>query len=76
MEMTVQVPFQQLIEWVKVLTPSEKAILKKELEEEKSIRKNEKAIQLLLDSPIFTEEDIARIEQTRKSINKWRRKDS
>lgn len=76
MEMTVEVPFQQLLEWVKVLTPSQKAILKKELEEEKPIKKNEKLIQLLLDAPVFTEEDIARIEQTRKSINKWRRKDS
>lgn len=77
MEMTVQVPFQQLIEWVKVLTPSEKAILKKELEEEKiesKISEKEKIIQLLLNAPVYSDEDIAIIEENRKSINRWRRK--
>jgi hypothetical protein len=79
MEMTVQVPFQQLLDWVKGLTPSQKAILKKELEEEKVENKvaetdKEKFIQLLLDAPVYSEEDIAIIEENRKSINRWRRK--
>lgn len=75
MEMKVQIPFQQLLDAVKTLTPAQKARLKQELTEEKSA-KDDKAefIEMLLKGPVYTEDEIRTIEENRKSIAKWRTK--
>lgn len=71
MEMNLEIPFQQLLSAVKILTPAEKAKLKQELteEEDKSV-----FIEMLLKGPVYTEEQIQTIEENRKSIAQWRKK--
>ncbi len=75
MEMKVQIPFQQLLTAVKTLTPAQKARLRQELAEEKPA-KDDKAefIEMLLNGPVYTEQEIKTIEENRKSIAKWRTK--
>jgi hypothetical protein len=76
MEIKVKVPFQQLLTIVKTLTPAQKAILRQELEEEKLIidSENDDFIKFLLNGPVYTEQDIAVMEENRKSIAAWRTK--
>ncbi len=75
MEIKVQVPFQQLLTAVKSLTSTEKERLRQELTEEEPA-KDDKAefIEMLLNGPVYTEEQIQTIEDNRKSIAKWRTK--
>lgn len=72
--MKVQVPFQQLLELVKTLTPTQKARLRKELEGESSKENQMKDdfIDFLMNGPVYSEKDIAIIEENRKSIAEWR----
>jgi hypothetical protein len=74
MEIKVEVPFSQLLTLVKTLTPTEKAILRKELDESKqtATNTNDSFIDFLLNGPVYNEEDIAIIEENRKSIAAWR----
>ncbi len=76
MEIKVEVPFSQLLTLVKTLTPTEKAILRKELDESKQTvtNTNDSFIEFLLNGPVYNEEDIAIIEENRKSIAAWRTK--
>ncbi len=75
MEIKVQVPFQQLLTLVKSLTPTEKAKLRKELDEDKlAITDKDAFIDFLLNGPVYSEKDIAIIEENRKSIAAWRTK--
>ncbi|HEY9342681.1 MAG TPA: hypothetical protein VIQ23_13940 [Hanamia sp.] len=75
MEMKVQVPFQQLLTIVKTLTPSQKAKLREELnEEETEIKNQDDFIEFLLSGPVYSDKDIQTIEENRKSIAKWRTK--
>lgn len=75
MEMNLEIPFQQLLTAVKTLTPAQKARLKQELTEEESAKEDKSAfIEMLLNGPIFTEEQIQTIEENRKSIAQWRTK--
>jgi hypothetical protein len=76
MELKVEVPFSQLLTLVKTLTPTEKAILRKELDESKQTvnNTNDSFIEFLLKGPVYNEEDIAIIEENRKSIAAWRTK--
>lgn len=77
MEIKVQVPFKQLLTAVKLLTPAEKARLKQELTEENAVPfEDNKAefIEMLLNGPVYTDEQIQVIEENRKSIAKWRAK--
>jgi len=75
MEMKVQVPFQQLLRIVKTLTPSQKAKLREELNEEKAeIKNQDDFIEFLLSGPVYSDKDIQTIEENRKSIAKWRTK--
>ncbi|MBL7765999.1 MAG: hypothetical protein JNJ58_07905 [Chitinophagaceae bacterium] len=57
MEMKIQMPFQQLLTIVKTLTPSQKARLKKELEEKSAAIKTKKDdfIHLLLNGPVYSD---------------------
>ncbi len=75
MEIKVQVLFQQLLTAVKSLTSTEKERLRQELTEEEPA-KDDKAefIEMLLNGPVYTEEQIQTIEDNRKSIAKWRTK--
>lgn len=74
MEIKVQVPFQQLLTIVKTLTPAQKAQLRKELDEEKpaSNPQEDDFINFLLNGPVYSDQDIAIIEENRKSIAAWR----
>ena len=76
MEMTVQVPFQQLLTLIKSLTPSEKETIRKELaDNEPEPKKKDDFIEFLLNGPVYSDEDIAVIEENRKSIAAWRTND-
>ncbi|MGN6436823.1 MAG: hypothetical protein ACTHMM_09835 [Agriterribacter sp.] len=74
MEMKVQVPFQQLLTLVKTLTPTQKARLRKELDEVSDEPKEDDFINFLLQGPVYSNKDIAIIEENRKSIAEWRTK--
>jgi hypothetical protein len=75
MELKVQVPFEQLLIVVKTLTPAEKARLRQELDETRTAQKDkDDFIELLLNGPVYTDEEINVIEDNRKSIAKWRTK--
>lgn len=73
MEIKVQIPFQQLLAAIRTLSSAQKARLQKELAAEK-IRQDDKAafIEMLLAGPIYTDKEIATIEENRKSIAQWR----
>ncbi len=69
MEMKLQVPFQQLLELVKSLTPAQKAKLRQELTEDKPSKTDkDKFIEYLLNGPVYSEKEIQTIEENRKSI--------
>ncbi|MDQ2720414.1 MAG: hypothetical protein M3Z26_11745 [Bacteroidota bacterium] len=73
--MKVQVPFQQLLTIVKTLTPSQKAKLRAELNEEHiETKEPDNFIEYLLNGPVYNEKDIQIIEENRKSITVWRTK--
>ena len=75
MEMTVKVPFQQLLAIVKTLTPSQKAKLIAELSKEQvETKQQDDFIQYLLNGPVYEDKDIQIIEENRKSIATWRTK--
>ncbi len=75
MELKVQVPFEELLTIVKTLTPAEKARLRLELDEAKPEQKSkDEFIELLLNGPVYTEDEIKVIEDNRKGIAKWRTK--
>ena len=75
MEVKVQIPFNELMSIVRQLSTTQKEMLQKELnQKEEPIVKKSRLKELLLNEPVFTEEQIETIEQTRKSINQWRTK--
>lgn len=73
MELKVQVSFQQLLTMVKTLTPSQKAKLRAELNEEQveTIQQND-FIEYLLKGPVYNDKDIQMIEENGKSIKNQR----
>lgn len=75
MEVKVHIPFNELVAIVRQLSPTQKAKLQKELTQEvKPYTKKSRLTELLLNGPVFTDEQIKTIEETRKSINQWRTK--
>lgn len=75
MELRVHIPFEELVSIIRQLSPMEKAKLQKELNKEtKPMSKNSRLTELLLNGPVFTDEQIKTIQETRKSINQWRTK--
>ena len=77
MEVKMQIPFNELVAIVRQLSPSQKERLKKELAQKASPVTNGKKsrlIELLLNGPVFTDDQIKTIEETSKSINEWRTK--
>ncbi len=75
MEIKVELPFQELLAVVKNLTPTQKAALRHELNND-TIAVNDKTsfIEMLLNGPVYTNKEIEIIEENRKSIAKWRTK--
>lgn len=70
MELKVQIPFLQLLSLVKNLTPSQKAKLRKELDAGLPIpKKNGELIEMLLNGPVYSEDDIQTIKENRNSIS-------
>jgi len=75
MEMKVQIPFQQLLSLIQSLTPSQKARLRKELSQETlPVEPNDDFIQMLLNGPVYSKDDLLIIENNRKEIAAWRSK--
>ena len=77
MDVKMQIPFNELVEIVRQLSPTQKDILKKELAQKAgpvTNTKKSRLTELLLKGPVFTEDQIKTIEETRKSINEWRTK--
>lgn len=72
MEIKVQIPFEELVSIVRQLSPTQKAKLQKELDQETQPTERSRLTDLLLNGPVFTDEQIETIEETRKSINQWR----
>ena len=76
MEMKVQIPFEQLLAAVKDLTPSQKGRLREELDGKKADKKGDNAafIEMMINGPVLTEEEINSMKETRKSVSKWHAK--
>ncbi len=73
MEMKVQVPFKQLLTIVKTLTPSQKAKLMAELQDEQIVSKQkDDFFETLLNGPVASKKQLDIISANRKSINQWR----
>lgn len=75
MQIQVDIGFDQLVKLVKRLPSKQWAKLKNEVEKE-----NRNTIEVsdlekfLMSAPTFTEEQISRIDETRKAISQWRKK--
>lgn len=75
MERKVKIPFQELLLMIKALPAAQKAELLKELEAAPTPAKDgEGFIDFLLNGPVYSENDIAIIENNTKSIAAWRTK--
>jgi hypothetical protein len=75
MELRFNIPFQELLTIVKALSPSQRERLKQELEKEPPIQeKNNQFIEFLLEGPVYSKDEIKKIELNRKSISEWRKK--
>jgi hypothetical protein len=75
MELRFNITFQELLTIVKALSPSQRERLKQELEEEPPIQeKNNQFIEFLLAGPVYSKDEIKKIELNRKSISEWRKK--
>lgn len=73
MEVKVDIPFEELVTIIRQLSPTLKARLQEELAAEgKLTTKKSRLTELLLNGPVFTDQQVKTIEETRKSINEWR----
>jgi len=70
----VKIPFETLADIVRQLSALEKARLQLVLQEDSISPQEESLTDLLLNGPVFTEEQIETIRETRKEINQWRSK--
>ena len=75
MSVTVTIPFEQIKEIVKQLSPSEVEELKAQLETIAKPEENvkDKLRELLLQGPVMDEEQLEEIKTNRERINQWRR---
>lgn len=75
MQAQVDIEFEQLVKLAKQLPTTQWKKLKKEVEEEVSIpRQNSDLVSLLLSAPTYSKKQLDEIAKTRKAINKWRTK--
>jgi hypothetical protein len=73
MAVKMKIPFEDLLTLVSQLQPEEKERLQQELvKSTQSQVKLNSLSKLLLKGPVFTEEQIAIIEENRQYINEWR----
>lgn len=73
--MSVQIPFKQLLNLIKKLSPAQKAKLRQELDQELATSEAEDDfIAFLLNGPVYSDKDIQKIEENRKTIAAWRTK--
>ncbi|MFM2358635.1 MAG: hypothetical protein RLY16_628 [Bacteroidota bacterium] len=73
MAVNAQIPFNQILTVVKTLTPAQKELLKAQLE----IADTSTSVSftnLLMNGPVYTENQIKKIEENRKRIAAWRTK--
>lgn len=70
----MKIPFETLADIVRQLSALEKARLQLVLQEDSISPQEESLTDLLLNGPVFTEEQIETIRETRKEINQWRSK--
>lgn len=75
--MSLNIPFEKLLESVESLNDSQKALLRQKLGEDLYSAANDKMhfIEMLKNGPVYSEKEIAIIEGNRNSIRKWRTKD-
>jgi len=74
MQIQVDIGFENLVKIVKQLPQDQLLRLKRELEKESVEDAELKDLRsFLLDAPVFTDEQVATIEQTRKEIDKWQK---
>jgi hypothetical protein len=75
MEITLNIPFTDLLSVVQNLTPAQRALLQTELATQpKTTSSKERLKKLLLNGPKLTGKQLKTIQQTRKEINQWRTK--
>lgn len=74
MELTIKIPFSDLLNMVHKLTPAQRAKLQYELSHIKGRNGSSKTRlkEMLLKGPTITEAQIKTFEQSRKEINQWR----
>jgi hypothetical protein len=76
MELRLQIPFQELLTMIKTLDTNQKAKLRRELDADLSFAKEKNEfMEMLLNGPVYSEDDIKLIEENRNSIEAWRTKD-
>ncbi|WPU95192.1 hypothetical protein SNE25_06590 [Mucilaginibacter sabulilitoris] len=72
MQIQVDIGFENLVKIVKQLPKDQLLRFKKELKKESEEDTQLKDLRsLLLEAPVFTDEQLVTIEQTRKEIDKW-----
>jgi hypothetical protein len=75
MEVTVNIPFADLLTLIDRLSPAQKARIQSKLSDEQSATTSKERLRmLLLNGPNLTDEQLQTIHQTRKEINQWRAK--
>ena len=73
MEANIPIPFQQLLRFIKALTPAQKAEVRRELEAEALPNSSDdEFLNLLLNGPVYSDADVAIIEENHKSVAAWR----
>lgn len=73
MELKINIPFHDLLRLIRQLSPDEKALVQQELAAQMSSPAPQKRLTaLLLSGPTLTDEQVATLDETRKSLNEWR----
>jgi len=75
MQVQVDIEFNQLVDLVKQLHPTQWTKLKEEVEEKQSVSDhNSDLVALLLSAPTYSKKQLDEVAKTRKAINQWRTK--
>jgi len=72
--MKINIPFNDLLAFIRQLTPAQKQKVRKELDAESVISKNSDLRELLLNGPTLSDKQIKAMVDAHKSINEWRTK--
>ena len=75
MEVKLNIPFEQLLRALAQLTPTQRRKAKAVLERKsdgKTSESEESLAELLMRGPVFSREQLLRMEETRKAFAKWR----